>query len=55
MTRLDMDVTRRYVSENDAFKEGSETEIPEDVTIEPLGSVIDPGTGDGRNPVALGP
>ena len=42
-TRIDMPVTRRYVPAHhlDSYSEGSETEVPEDDSLEPLGEVID--------------
>lgn len=42
-TRIDLPVSRRYVPAHtfDMPAEGSETEIPEDDTLEPLGEVID--------------
>ncbi len=42
-TRIDSDIERRYLSDwDESLQEGAETEMPEDVTTEPLGSHIDP-------------
>lgn len=42
-TRIDAEVERRYLSDwQDSADEGAETEMPEDVTSEPLDSHIDP-------------
>lgn len=42
-TRIDTEVERRFLSDWDPRAEpGSETEMPEDVTAEPLGTLIDP-------------
>lgn len=42
-TRIDTDVTRRFVPETGmTYEPGSETEMPEDDSIDPLGSHIDP-------------
>lgn len=42
-TRIDTPVTRRFVPADrlDSFEAGSETEVPEDDSVEPLGDVID--------------
>ena len=40
-TRIDTPVLRRFVAQSDAFAAGSETEMPEDDTLEPLGTEID--------------
>ena len=42
-TRIDELVSRRFGGEEPDYEAGSETEIPEDVDIEPLADVIDPG------------
>jgi uncharacterized metal-binding protein YceD (DUF177 family) len=41
-TRIDEKVTRRFLSRWSEPEAGSETEMPEDDTTEPLGSAIDP-------------
>lgn len=42
-TRIDTDVSRRYVPETGmTFEPGSESEMPEDESIEELGAFIDP-------------
>lgn len=42
VTRIDEPVVRRYLAHWSEPEPGSETEMPEDETLEPLGSEIDP-------------
>ncbi len=41
--RIDEDVTRQFLRQTPEYEEGSELEMPEDDTTEPLGDTIDPG------------
>ncbi|MGB1209084.1 MAG: YceD family protein [Paracoccaceae bacterium] len=41
-TRLDLPVVRRFHPEAEAFEDGSETEMPEDDTLDILGTTISP-------------
>ena len=41
-TRIETDVARRYLPEDEQFEAGSESEMPEDETVEPLSAAISP-------------
>ena len=43
-TRIDEEVSRTYVSEQPEFISGSEVEMPDDDTVEPLTATVDLGT-----------
>lgn len=42
-TRVDETVTRNFTKDEPEFEEGSELEMPDDVSFELLGDIIDPG------------
>lgn len=42
-TRIDQTISRRFLAETPDYEAGSEHEMPEDDTIEPLSDIIDPG------------